>query len=208
MPGQFLLETALGGIEAVINRILRLGAPDALNALARLTGQAVEIEFTDLGLRVIVLFGRRGISLSRQAPSRVSTRLRGTSLALARLGSGTAGMPEDVQIEGDVELAQRLRHLLETLEIDWEAVVAEACGDTLAHALVHHLERARGHARKASERLREDLSDYLLEELAIVPHADEVAEFIDAVDELRSAVDRCQARIAHIERRIGPDDSG
>ena len=166
----------------------------------------MEIEFSDLGLRLFVLFGRQGLSLSRLPPSRVTTRLRGTSLALARLGSGTAGLPEDVQIEGDVELAQRLRRLLERLEIDWEAVVAEACGAPLAHALVHRLERTGDHARKAGQRLREDLSDYLLEELAIVPHADEVAEFIDAVDELRAAVDRCEARIRHLERRIGADD--
>ena len=82
MPGQLLLETALSGIEAVVNGILRRGAPDALASLAELTGQAVEIEFSDLGLRLFVLFGRRGISLSRQAPSRVATRLCGTSLAL------------------------------------------------------------------------------------------------------------------------------
>jgi len=37
MPGQLLFEMLLSGVEALVNRILREGAPDALAALAELT---------------------------------------------------------------------------------------------------------------------------------------------------------------------------
>lgn len=202
MPTELLLETTLAAIEGILNAILRRGAPATRDELAALCGHAVEIVLSDLDLHLFVLFGRHGISLSRHRPSTVSTTLSGTTLALCRLGSQGSDMPVAVQIEGDVELGQRLRKLVEKLDIDWEEILASACGDSVAHALMEQLRRARRQADSARERLAEDLADYLLEEARLVPRKEEIETFVEEVDELRAAVDRCCARFDHLERRL------
>ncbi len=197
-----LVEAALAATESALNGLLRRGSPATLEAMGDIAGQCIAIELNDLGLRVHVQFGRHGVALSRQAPSRVATTIEGTLSALGRL-AGRTGLPDDVRITGDVELAQRLQRLSESAEIDWEEVLSGALGDPLAHAIVRRLSRARHRMLEALGRLEEDLSDYLLEELAVTPHRDEIDSFSDEVDELRAAVDRCQARIALVERRLG-----
>ncbi len=206
MPATLLIETALATAERLINELLRRGAPDALHELAKLTGRSIEIEATDYPLHLYILFGRQGIQLLREDPGTTSTRLRGKLMALARLGHQGQGMPAEVTIEGDVDLAQTLQRLLEGLAIDWEEVIAHSCGDVIAHGVVERWRRAGQHISMARTNLREDLVDYLLEEARLLPYKDDIEAFIDDVDEFRAALDRSQARLKRLQQRFPGKD--
>lgn len=135
-----------------------------------------------------------------QAPD---TYVRGTPLALLRMiFSEQAGMGDDLVIEGDAEIAQRLWSVLRDIELDWEGWLADPLGDGIGHAVAEQLRAFKAWNRLTFDHLLGDLNEYLTEEIKLAPPEAEVENFMSNVDELREDIDRLEARIVRLESRI------
>ena len=112
--------TAIAGLEAVINRYLRLD-PDIGPRLAALSGRCIAIDLRGLDLTLFIFPDEHGIQLKDHIEGEADTVLRGTPLGMAHLGLG--GNTEktlfsgEVIIEGDVETGQAFKDILDGLDI-------------------------------------------------------------------------------------------
>ncbi len=197
-------------LEAAINGLLAQD-PAAGPALAALEGRVVALELEGLNLRLYLLPGAGGLQVLGRYEGEPDTVIRGSPLDLLglALGEGPRRMFQGkVRIEGDTETGNRLQALLRDLEIDWEAMLARLTGDLAAHQIVRLARAGRDQIRRTGSALARDLSEYLQEELRLLPARIEVDNFLEDVDHLRADTDRLEARIERLARALGVAGGG
>lgn len=125
-------------------------------------------------------------------------------LALAGSAPESVLQRGDVQIRGDVELAQKFRELAMLLRPDPEEEVSRVIGDVPAHQLGRFARAALGWTRNATSTTVRNVAEYLAHERQhLVPRA-EGDQLLKGVDTLRENVDRLEARIELLTRKTGP----
>ena len=193
---------AIAGLEAVINRYLRLD-PDIGPRLAALSGRCIAIDLRGLDLTLFIFPDEQGIQLKDHIEGEADTVLRGTPLGMAQLGLG--GNTEktlfsgEVIIEGDVETGQAFKGILDGLDIDWEEQLSRLTGDVIAHQLGNSTRLARRVFRHGLATLEEDLGEYLQEELRVLPSRIETENFSADVTRLSMDIDRLAARLKRLQ---------
>jgi ubiquinone biosynthesis protein UbiJ len=190
------------GLESALNRYLGLD-PATGARLAALDGRMIALDLRGLDLTLVFRVQGRRIALVDDPELKPDTVLRGTPFGIARLGLGRGNAPGtlfsgEVEIGGDVETGQAFKAVLDAIEIDWEEQLARYTGDVLAHQAGNAARHARGwldHARLTVER---DLSEYLQEELRVVPTRIEIENFIEKIDRLAMDAERLEARLKRL----------
>ena len=200
-----LPDPLLAALEAGINRLLALD-PEGAQRLAPLQGKVIALEFQGFGQRFYLVPGTASFQLFGAYEAPPDCLLRGTPLALARLG--LSGRKEDalfsgqIEIEGESELASRLGEVFAGLDIDWEESLSRLTGDPIAHQIGSRWRHLNQWGRESANRLGVNLQDYLQEEGRVLPTRYEVEAFLAAVDRLRDDSERLAARVAHLSRRL------
>jgi ubiquinone biosynthesis protein UbiJ len=194
--------SAITGLEAVINRYLRLD-PDSGARLATLSGRCIGIDLRGLDLSLYIFPAEHGVQLKDHIEGEADTVLRGTPLGMARLGLG--GNTEktlfsgEVVIEGDVETGQAFKGILDELDIDWEEQLSQLTGDVIAHQLGNTARLSRRAFRHGLATLEKDLGEYLQEELRVLPSRIETENFSADVTRVSMDVDRLTARLKRLQ---------
>ncbi len=202
--------TAISGFETVINRYLRLD-PAIGPRLATLSGRCIAVELRGLDLTLYVFPDEHGIQLRNHVEAAPDTVLRGTPLGMVRLGVG--GDTEktlfsgEVLIEGDVETGQAFKAILDELDIDWEEQLSKLTGDIVAHQLGNVARRGRRAIRLGIGTLEKDISEYLQEELRVLPTRIETENFSTDVTRISMDVDRLSARLKRLQMQAGKDSN-
>jgi ubiquinone biosynthesis protein UbiJ len=190
------------GLESAFNRYIAMD-PDAGARLAGLDGRVIALELRGLDLMLVFRVQGQGIAFIHEPDTKPDTLLRGTPLGITRLGLGRgnatgAMFSGEVEISGDVETGQAFKAVLDTIDIDWEEQLARYTGDVLAHRLgnaARHAGSWLGHARLT---LEQDLSEYLQEELRVVPTRIEIENLIEDISRLGMDADRLEARLRRL----------
>jgi ubiquinone biosynthesis accessory factor UbiJ len=191
----------LGQLATVLNRnVAQSNRAAAL--LAQLDGRVLglTLEGTPVTLYFKVADGRIGIDTRREGATDAS--LSGTPLGLLSLvGSGAADRVRSagIRIEGDAEVAQRFQSLLQQAQPDFEEELSRVVGDVAAHQVANLARGFLDWGRKAGDSFSLNVAEYLQEEGRDVPTRLELEEFFEAVDHLREAADRLDARLARLE---------
>ena len=145
-----------------------------------------------------------GLRLMHHYDDTPDTLLSGGPLTLLRMvcsGSQGGGLFNgDITIDGDVELGQRIQHILQNLEIDWEERLSYLTGDIIAHQIGSGLRGLRAWGEQARAKLGSDIGDYLQEEAELLPTVNEVEETLIAIDRLRTDSDRLEVRLHRLEK--------
>jgi ubiquinone biosynthesis accessory factor UbiJ len=187
------------GLESAFNRYFHLD-PTAGARLTGLDGRVIALELRGLDLMLVFRVQDQGIALIDDPDRKPDTVLRGTPLGIIRLGFGRGNatgtlFSGDVEISGDVETGQAFKAVLDAIEIDWEEQLARLTGDLLAHQMgnaARHTGRWLDHTRLT---LEQDLSEYLQEELRVVPTRIEIENLIEDIGRLGMDTDRLEARL-------------
>jgi ubiquinone biosynthesis protein UbiJ len=201
-----LNQAALASLEQALNAALALD-PHTVNRLRRMDDKVIALALEGLGFTLYVqsLDGHLRLMAAWDGP--VDTTLRGAPFSLLRMGSGRTGeglFRGGVEIDGDVELGQQFQRVFEKMDIDWEEHLSRLCGDVIAHQLGNVARDLRHWAERSLDHLQKDAADYLQEEREALPLEWEVEEFYQQVDTLRSDVDRMEARLKRLEKKVLP----
>ena len=186
------------------------GSRRAQVLVRRLDGRALEIELSNTPLRLFLTARDGRIELAERRETPADARLAGTPLSmLALAGPEAEGRLRSgkVRIEGDAEITQAFRELLEHTRPDFEEELARIVGDVAARRATNFARGLFDFGRRATDSLVTSAAEYLQEEGRDVPVRLEVEEFLREVDRLRDDVERLEARIARLSRRHD-DDSG
>ena len=187
-------------VEDATNRLLRLD-PETLKRLGDLQGHMLCLEFVDLERRLYLEPSESGFRMRAATATPPQVTLRGRLATFARLAldTGRSGpAPGELEIQGDAALGQKLQALLHDIELDWEEPLARLFGDPLGHAMGRTLRALYSWQVQAAQTFGLNAAEYLREEVRLVPVRAEVQTFLDAVDILRSDVDRLAARVQRL----------
>jgi ubiquinone biosynthesis protein UbiJ len=107
-----------------------------------------------------------------------------------------------VEIHGDVETGQLFKSILDEMEIDWEEQLSHLTGDVIAHQLGSVARRTRKIFKRSRKTLEQDISEYLQEELRLLPARIEAGNFSTDVNLLRMSADRLDARVKRLQTAL------
>jgi ubiquinone biosynthesis accessory factor UbiJ len=188
-------------LERVINRYLALD-PEMLDKLAAFDGKVIKLEITDLDKQFFMFPSATGIQIREEHEGPVDTVLRGSPVALFKMGlvSNTANLllKGEVEISGDTRLGHQFKAVFSQMDIDWSEPLADLVGDEFAYQLQQTGKRFSQWGKDTVKSLSMSLSEYLQEESRDVVTETELEIFNEAVDRLRDDVDRLQAKISSL----------
>lgn len=195
----------LASVEAALNRSLQASAQAV--ALARqLEGTSIDVDITGFERVRIAAAGAR-LALLAGGDGPANATLSGAPFALVQLlrgGPGTRSGGEKrpaVSIEGDAEVANQYRRLLELARPDPEEELSRWIGDFPARRMSILARGTLSWMRRAARAARDNVAEYLEEEGRDLVNRTELEEFLHGVDGAREAADRIEARLARLEAR-------
>ena len=114
----------------------------------------------------------------------------------------------ELAISGDAVRAQQIQRLAQTLDLDWEALLAQLVGDTPAHLISNGVRQTTAWTKHVSLTLRQDLEEFIKYELRLLPGKAIAASHFDSIDQLRLATDRLEARVRKLLTRLDAGKAG
>ncbi|MFQ3236406.1 MAG: ubiquinone biosynthesis protein UbiJ [Paraglaciecola sp.] len=202
------------GIEFSLNQLLRLD-PDSSPKLKKLAGKQLQVSVRELPWPLLFSFSEQidvmvlpASETDSPLPDEVANLIVDChiSLALETLGElrDSSKISQLIQqnkltLEGDILVAQSFSSLLKELDIDWEEQLSRYTGDVVAHQTFTSIKSLFFAAEQQLQNFGQQLSHHLTEEKAIAAAKPAVDEFCEQVNELRSAVERLDARLSLLE---------
>ncbi len=190
----------LDSAEKIVNKVLSLDE-ETLAALAILAGNVIEIDVLNTEFRMFILPSGKGITLETEYEGKADVAIKGTPSALLGMISAEKIGAGDVEINGNVGLAQKFKSILRNVEIDWEEYLSQFIGDIASHKIGNFLRQVSRFAKKSGKTIGMDISEYLRYEKEALPDRSEVDEFNQAIDKLRDDVERLQKRLERLEKK-------
>jgi len=187
-------------LERVINTTIAMD-PASAKSLSLLQGCVLEINITSL--KQSFFFGVDGGKVHvLDADITPTVTLSGTSLGLTKLAlqkdKTILFRRKEVSLAGDAVRAQQIQNFMRALHIDWEGLLAEVIGDVPAHLLATSLQQGLQWSKTLGQNFRLDLEEYLKYELRMLPNKAMALKQFEAIDQLRLATDRLEAKFKHL----------
>lgn len=211
MDGEFslLAKTVIAGtLERVLDGILTQ-SPECRQILNVLSGKTIALRLRPLPDTLYLLPTPERIQVLTECSGAPDVTLTGTPLAFARLSVQGVGRPDlasgDLEIAGDVAVAEQLQRLAQAGGAHWERVWNEWAPPGLASGLSSLLRSVRDWGAGASLSLQQDVGEFLREEARDVPSPAETQDFLAGVDQLRDDCDRLEARVARLQSGLADD---
>ncbi|HOY24880.1 MAG TPA: hypothetical protein PK002_17115 [Cellvibrio sp.] len=198
-----LSTAALASAEKVINAALAYD-PASRIALAELSPQVLAVHISAPDFKVFVVPCAEGIELYGHYEGEITTQLEGTLPALLSLIKSDRLNLKDsgVQLFGSTSFLAELQKILKNLDIDWEEMLSQIFGDIIGHQGAELIRSKMSWTKDRVSNIQRLTSEFLTEELRVLPSKPELAFFNAQVDELKLGADRATARIEQILARI------
>ncbi|EHL32445.1 ubiquinone biosynthesis accessory factor UbiJ [Legionella drancourtii] len=174
--------------------------------LQALENKTLEMIITPLNVNFFIHFKNGEIQLLDHYDTRADTIIHSNPLGLIRLSLLPASQArslfnDKIRMSGDIELGQQVKKLFDEMDIDWEGHLAHFTGDVIAHQIGSFIRKGMNLKQHFDDSMRQNLSEYLQEELRVVPSKNELEDFLVGVDELSLSVERLQAHVNHLLSR-------
>lgn len=200
-----LKKYSLKALQKAINKAMLLDEqmPAKLQALDNKT---LEMIIAPLNVNFFIHFKDGEIQLLDRYDTRADTIIHSNPLGLIRLSLLPASQArslfnDKIRMSGDIELGQQVKKLFDEMDIDWEGHLAHFTGDVVAHQIGSFIRKGMNLKQHFDNSMRQNLSEYLQEELRVVPSKNELDDFFAEVDELSLSVERLQAHVNHLLSR-------
>ncbi|WP_131795659.1 ubiquinone biosynthesis accessory factor UbiJ [Fluoribacter gormanii] len=200
-----LKKYSLKALQIAINKAAKLDEqmPARLNAFDNKT---LEIIISPLNVNFFIHFKDGEIVLLDCYDREADTVIHSNPLGLIRLSLLPASKArslfnDKIRITGDTELGQQVKKLFDEMDIDWEGHLAHFTGDVVAHQIGSFVRKGMAFKKKLDESLQQNVSEYLQEELRVMPTKYELEDFFAEVDELSLSVERLQAHVNQLISR-------
>lgn len=194
-----LKKYSLKALQKAINKAAKLdeSMPAKLKAL---NNKCLEMVVSPLNVNFFILFQDGKIVLLDCYDKQADTIIHSSPLGLIRLSLLPASKArslfnDKIRMTGDTELGQHIKKLFDEMDIDWEGHLALFTGDVVAHQIGSIFRQGIKFKEQFSESIRQNMTEYLQEELCVVPSKYELEDFFAEVDELTLSVERLQAHV-------------
>ncbi|MGH1540360.1 MAG: ubiquinone biosynthesis accessory factor UbiJ [Arenicella sp.] len=176
--------------------------PQNHDKLEKLAGKAIAFEIKKLDKTLYFSPTTEALNVGLQAPEIIDVTIRAkpsTLLKISRDGIDNAELSSgELEIDGDAITGQRFAKLLSELDIDWEELFAQQIGDVSARLLFDGLQRLRSWGQETQSTVKQNISEFLVEEAKLAASKTAIDTYLDDVDALRNDVARLAARIRQL----------
>jgi len=189
-------------LETGINRILALDE-NTPNRLQRLDDRMLQLDLEGVGITLFFAFNSHRVEVGTRSDYEPDTVISGSPAALFSMAvpDGSWGTPESrVTISGDANLARDLERLFSRLDPDWEGRLSRLLGDVWGHQVAAGLRAGAGQVKDTAGTAGEIISEFLTSRQSPVAQADEIREFVEAVDETCDDVERLETCLDELEQ--------
>jgi ubiquinone biosynthesis protein UbiJ len=193
-------------LQTALNSWLALD-PDSAARLQSLNGKRVALELSRIDITFYLLFADNKAHLTLSSVEQPETIIKGTPLRLMMLALAPRDQrkqffADDVTMVGNPLLGQQVIELFDQLNIDWEEHISRIVGDVPAHYTGSLLRNLKSWGEKTHATLRQNLNEFLHEEVSLFPPLEALQDFFHDVDKLRMDADRLEARIQHLRNNV------
>lgn len=197
-----LKKYSLKALQKAINAAINLDEKMPAKLLV-LENKALELVITPLNVRFFILFKNKEMLLVDCYDGPIDTVIHSNPIGLIRLSLLPASQArslfnDTIRISGDIELGQEVKRLFDELDIDWEEHLAHFTGDVVAHQIGSFVRKGIDFKNSFNNSMRQNMTEYIQEELRITPSKNELDDFFSEVDALSLSVERLQAHINHL----------
>ena len=191
-------------IQSAARKLIALD-PEASIGLASFDDKIIKIEIEDFDLHYFFSF-ESGVLIvsnddSRPVSAAITGKLSAFMAAIANEHSVDSIFTGELHFSGEIGTAKRFQEFAQSLEIDWQEPLAKTFGDPIGHTLASGLQSFSRWLINTSRSTRQDISEYLQEEIKVTPPAAEQQLFFEQIDQTRSKTDRLAARIRKLEQQ-------
>lgn len=101
----------------------------------------------------------------------------------------------ELDVIGDVKIAQQFAAIAQSLEIDWQSELAKYIGDVPTHKLLQFGNKITKTISKHSTQLKADVGEYIVHEKRLVITDSQIKNFNQQVADVSNNVDKINSRI-------------
>lgn len=194
----------LRALQTAINQAMKLD-PQMSRKLQALDGKVLEMIIAPLAVNFFIQFKEGQALLLDVYEGHADTCIHSNPLGLIRLSLLPASKArslfnDKIRLSGDIELGQKVKQLFDEIDIDWEGHLAYFTGDVVAHQIGSFLRKGIAFKNQLAQSMSKNSTEYLQEELRILPSRHELNDFYQDIDELSLAVARLQAKLNLLTR--------
>ena len=196
--------TLTEALETSINLVLKQD-PATLEKFAALQGKVISFKLTDLELTCYLFPHVEGIQVKYLYEGKADTTLQGSTLAFINMSLGDATesfFKGDVRIQGEIELGQQFKRILNQLDLDWEEWLSSFTGDLIAFKTGSMIRNFNSWGKEALKTLELDALEYIQDEGQLSPHSTELEDFTKNISQLRDDTARLEARLSRIQKSL------
>ena len=190
---------SLKALQKTINTALKLDN-NIDEKFLPLNGKFIQIIVTPLNVQFFMTFTNNQLILLADYTGQPDTCIQSNPLGLIRLSllpvsKARSLFNDQIKITGDPNIGNQVKLLFDQLDIDWEGHLANFTGDVIAHQIGSLVRRGVAFRQQLTKSMRHNITDYLQEELCVLPPAEEINDFFNMIDILVNDVERLQAQI-------------
>lgn len=193
---------SLIALQSALNQALSLddSMPIKLQALQ---DKVLEMVITPLNVHFFMQFSQGKLLLLANYDGIPDTIIHSSPIGLIRLSLLPASkvrslFNDKIRMSGDIELGQKVKKLFDELDIDWEGHLAHFTGDVVAHQIGSLFRQGIAFKQKITNSMRQNVSEYLHEELRLFPPREEINDFFKDIDEESLRVERLTAHVKQL----------
>lgn len=193
----------LASAEKIVNAALTYD-PATRIALSKLEPQLLAVVLTAPALTIFIAPRADGVHFLGHCESAITTQVQGSLAALVTLLKSERINLKDsgIEVMGSTHFLAELQQILKKIDIDWEEMLSQVVGDIAGHQGAELIRSKLSWASSRAANIQRLASEFLTEELQILPSKAELAFFNRQVDEIYLDVDRLAARINQLTERI------
>lgn len=194
-----MIQKIAPAIEKAINLALSLD-PVSQKKLNLLQGCVFELAIT-APTQTLFFGSEDGKVIIMPPQENASVCLSGRAFSLIKLANTqnktSLFRNKEITISGDAVRAQQIQGLMASIKIDWEGILAALIGDVPAHLIGSSLRQSVAFGKNVSQSFMTDLEEFVKYEVRLIPSKALAKNNFEAIDQLRLATDRLEARLKH-----------
>jgi len=199
IANELLLPQVLTAVlELLINKALLLNV-NKDSSLQDVSGKTITLELAELTFPLSFTVGSAArvivSSLTDCSDCTISTSVNTLKKLKAEQQITQLVKQGELDVIGDVKIAQQFAAIAQSLEIDWQTELAKHIGDVPSHKMVQFGNKLTNAVNKHSTQLQADVSEYVVHEKRLVATNGQITHFKQQVTEVANKVDTINTRI-------------
>jgi ubiquinone biosynthesis protein UbiJ len=204
LPQLMLQQVLCSAIEKVVNKALSLNINDncQLNALEQKT---LAVKLTELGFPLCFSVNNGKVLVTKlieRADCTITSSIN-TLKTLQKEQQLTQLIKQDqLDIDGDLKVAQQFASIAENLDIDWQSEVAKHIGDVPTYKLGQVIKVVNKKVSFAAEQVQADASEWLVHEQHLAVTKSQLNDFNQQVNNVCGNVNSLEQRIEQLKQHF------